>query len=148
MPRTPLEWECRPNSLDHQSSVYFCCIYMASYLFFSWPDINECEIGAHNCDRHATCTNTAGSFKCNCAPGWIGNGLKCTGKADDLKCSGGVPPLSGSSEIVDVICSIYSIICILWCIRYQLDQLFVEVPLWVGKPPTQGVGNKFCIVHL
>lgn len=42
-------------------------------------DINECEIGAHNCDRHATCTNTAGSFKCSCAPGWIGDGLKCTG---------------------------------------------------------------------
>uniref|UniRef100_A0A671W6W6 Fibrillin-1 n=1 Tax=Sparus aurata TaxID=8175 RepID=A0A671W6W6_SPAAU len=63
-------------------------------------DINECEIGAHNCDRHATCTNTAGSFKCNCAPGWIGNGLKCTGKADDLKCSGGVPPLSGDALFI------------------------------------------------
>lgn len=43
-------------------------------------DINECEIGAHNCHRQATCTNTAGSFKCDCAPGWIGNGLECTGK--------------------------------------------------------------------
>ncbi len=42
-------------------------------------DINECEIGAHNCDRHASCTNTAGSFRCSCAPGWIGNGIKCTG---------------------------------------------------------------------
>lgn len=46
----------------------------------SLSDVNECEIGAHNCDRHATCTNTAGGFKCNCAPGWIGDGLKCTGK--------------------------------------------------------------------
>lgn len=42
-------------------------------------DINECEIGAQNCDRHATCTNTAGSFKCSCAPGWIGDGLECRG---------------------------------------------------------------------
>ena len=41
--------------------------------------INECEIGAHNCDRHAVCTNTAGSFKCSCSPGWIGDGIKCTG---------------------------------------------------------------------
>lgn len=59
----------------------FFFFYMTSNLFSSSSDINECEIGAHNCDRHATCTNTAGSFKCNCAPGWIGDGLKCTGKA-------------------------------------------------------------------
>lgn len=45
-----------------------------------FADINECEIGAHNCDRHAICTNTAGSFKCSCSPGWIGNGIKCTGE--------------------------------------------------------------------
>uniref|UniRef100_H3AKG6 Fibrillin 1 n=1 Tax=Latimeria chalumnae TaxID=7897 RepID=H3AKG6_LATCH len=49
-------------------------------------DINECEIGAHNCDRHAICTNTAGSFKCSCSPGWIGNGIKCT---DLDECSNG-----------------------------------------------------------
>ena len=60
------------------------------FLFFCMPcngssslsDINECEIGAHNCDRHATCTNTAGSFKCKCFPGWIGDGLKCSGTGD------------------------------------------------------------------
>lgn len=46
-----------------------------------FADINECEIGAHNCDRHAICTNTAGSFKCSCSPGWIGNGIKCTGES-------------------------------------------------------------------
>lgn len=53
------------------------------FVFFL-PDINECEIGAHNCDPHATCTNTAGSFKCSCAPGWVGNGLKCTGNVLSL----------------------------------------------------------------
>lgn len=75
----------RPKSLDHQNGVYFYYYYyMTSNLFISLSDINECEIGAHNCARHATCTNTAGSFKCNCAPGWIGDGLKCTGEADDL----------------------------------------------------------------
>ncbi|KAL7980060.1 hypothetical protein Chor_001328 [Crotalus horridus] len=40
-------------------------------------DINECEIGADNCDRNAICTNTAGSFKCSCKPGWLGDGTKC-----------------------------------------------------------------------
>lgn len=50
-----------------------------------FPDINECEIGAHNCDRHAVCTNTAGSFKCSCSPGWIGDGIKCTGGLENNK---------------------------------------------------------------
>lgn len=55
----------------------------ALLISFTPPDINECEIGAHNCHRQATCTNTAGSFKCDCAPGWIGDGLTCTGKIID-----------------------------------------------------------------
>lgn len=81
VPKTPVEKQSRPKSADHQSLVFF----FLNFFFFTWncfyfsSDINECEIGAHNCDRHASCTNTAGSFKCNCAPGWIGNGLKCTG---------------------------------------------------------------------
>lgn len=50
---------------------------------FFFADINECEIGAHNCDRHAVCTNTAGSFKCSCSPGWIGDGIKCTGALEN-----------------------------------------------------------------
>lgn len=67
--------EADPN----QQTIIACFLLLYSEFFCVSSDINECEIGAHNCDRHATCTNTAGSFKCNCAPGWIGNGLKCTG---------------------------------------------------------------------
>lgn len=47
-------------------------------------DINECEIGADNCDRNAICTNTAGSFKCSCKPGWLGDGTKCVGEFGKL----------------------------------------------------------------
>lgn len=43
-------------------------------------DVDECEIGAHNCDMHASCVNVPGSFKCSCREGWVGNGIKCIGK--------------------------------------------------------------------
>lgn len=42
--------------------------------------MDECEIGAHNCDMHAACINVPGSFKCRCRDGWTGDGIKCLGK--------------------------------------------------------------------
>lgn len=47
---------------------------------FMCEDIDECEIGAHNCDMHAACVNLPGSFKCRCQAGWIGDGIKCVGE--------------------------------------------------------------------
>lgn len=44
------------------------------------PDVDECEIGAHNCDMHAACINVPGSFKCRCRDGWVGDGIKCVGE--------------------------------------------------------------------
>ncbi|XP_035380752.1 fibrillin-1 isoform X2 [Electrophorus electricus] len=70
-------------------------------------DINECEIGAHNCARHATCTNTAGSFKCSCAPGWLGNGIVCT---DLDECSNGTHMCSPSAECMNTLGS-YRCMC-------------------------------------
>lgn len=43
-------------------------------------DVDECEIGAHNCDLQASCVNVPGSFRCSCKEGWIGNGIKCIGE--------------------------------------------------------------------
>ena len=51
---------------------------LISLLFL--PDIDECEIGAHNCDMHAACLNVPGSFKCRCRDGWVGDGIKCVGE--------------------------------------------------------------------
>ena len=47
--------------------------------FFNVIDDNECDGGSHNCHSQAQCTNTDGSFKCNCTTGWQGNGSACTG---------------------------------------------------------------------
>lgn len=44
------------------------------------PDVDECEIGAHNCDMNAACINVPGSFKCRCRDGWVGDGIKCVGE--------------------------------------------------------------------
>ena len=50
----------------------------------SCHDMNECNPIApahpeHNCDTHATCTNTFGSFTCACNIGWEGDaGTSCS----------------------------------------------------------------------
>lgn len=38
---------------------------------------NECRTGTHNCDPHATCTDTAANFTCACNPGFSGPGTSC-----------------------------------------------------------------------
>ena len=50
----------------------YCC---------SCIDINECTAGTHNCHPTlATCTNTPGSFTCQCIAGFNGDGVTCTSK--------------------------------------------------------------------
>ncbi|PIK39832.1 putative fibrillin-1 [Apostichopus japonicus] len=41
-------------------------------------DEDECELNTHNCDENAFCTNTEGSFQCNCTDGYYGDGSNCT----------------------------------------------------------------------
>ena len=50
---------------------------MHSFHYFA--DINECDTGKHQCDSHAFCNNTKGSYNCTCKPGYFGNGFNCTG---------------------------------------------------------------------
>ncbi len=50
-------------------------------------DINECAAaGGNDCDPHATCANTPGSFSCTCKTGYSGNGKQC---ADVDECAAG-----------------------------------------------------------
>ena len=39
--------------------------------------MNECEDGLDNCDPSADCTNTLGSFECQCPEGFVGDGRQC-----------------------------------------------------------------------
>jgi hypothetical protein len=43
-------------------------------------DINECSTGTHTCDQNGDCSNTVGSFTCQCRNGFTGNGQVCAGK--------------------------------------------------------------------
>ena len=48
-------------------------------VFFS-VDYNECEAKRDSCDDNARCVNTAGSYKCFCSPGYVGDGFSCKSK--------------------------------------------------------------------
>ena len=52
-----------------------------------FTDINECIDSTNNCHGQATCTNTAGSFICDCNDGYTGDGTTCTGNNTKNKLS-------------------------------------------------------------
>ena len=51
------------------------CLYMNYH-----TDIDECEIDSDSCDVNAECSNTYGSYMCQCLPGFSGDGQSCSGK--------------------------------------------------------------------
>ena len=57
---------------------------------FLISDVDECTFGTHDCDdsSRANCTNTEGSFICECKPGYIGDGKSChiLSKEEWFKC--------------------------------------------------------------
>ena len=48
-------------------------------------NIDECSVmngestARHNCESNAMCTDSDGSFDCECLPGYNGDGVNCTG---------------------------------------------------------------------
>jgi hypothetical protein len=45
-----------------------------SWAYAQCPDVDECGLGFHDCHKEAECTNTHGSFNCQCRKGFIGDG--------------------------------------------------------------------------
>lgn len=42
-------------------------------------DIDECITGNYSCSMYSKCTNTVGSYKCDCLGGYYGDGNTCKG---------------------------------------------------------------------
>ena len=57
----------------------FCIILKSHFFICDFIDIDECK-GNHSCHENANCTNTNGSYVCDCQPGYNGNGQNCTGE--------------------------------------------------------------------
>jgi hypothetical protein len=61
-------------------SLQFICHENKLLFFFFILDINECSKGLYDCNKNADCINTVGSYLCDCKPGYLGNGISCSGK--------------------------------------------------------------------
>ena len=59
-------------------------------------DKDECLDWHHGCHEMATCTNTRGSFTCECNEGWKGDGRHC---ADDNQCYNGETGCDINAEV-------------------------------------------------
>ena len=64
-------------------------------------DIDECVTGQASCHRDARCTNTTGSFTCECNPGFIGDGTTCGLPRSCLELLGAFPDSLDGTYVVD-----------------------------------------------
>ena len=59
---------------------YLSLTNLILFLYYSYPDINECESEmANDCDGSADCMDTIGGYKCSWRSGYEGDGFICTG---------------------------------------------------------------------
>ena len=51
----------------------------ANWAYAQCPDVDECLLKLDKCHPEAVCTNTHGSYSCQCKRGFIGDGkITCT----------------------------------------------------------------------
>lgn len=96
----------------------FFDVYHKSVLSLSFTDFDECS-GFGLCDFFATCTNTMGSFNCECNSGFQGNGLFCLGETKFL----------------------------VWCIFNTINIIHLATNLEVAAKPVAICGKMFVTVY-
>uniref|UniRef100_A0A0G4IC14 EGF-like domain-containing protein n=1 Tax=Chromera velia CCMP2878 TaxID=1169474 RepID=A0A0G4IC14_9ALVE len=65
------------HRIDHTAPSWMALSEVELY-GSNWTELDECATGVHNCARHATCSNTNGSFTCACnSPYPDGDGIAC-----------------------------------------------------------------------
>lgn len=66
----------RKEKLTCKKKNFLCafCVCVCS-------DVDECALGS-DCDEHASCQNTEGSYTCTCTHPYSGDGKNCTGNED------------------------------------------------------------------
>jgi len=61
----------------------------SSWAYAQCPDVDECGLGLHDCHKEAKCTNTQGSYSCQCKRGFIGDGKHSCTRTCYHKCLNG-----------------------------------------------------------
>lgn len=61
----------------------------SNWAYAQCPDVDECDLGLHDCHPDALCTNTHGSFSCQCKRGFNGDGKENCTKTCYEKCVNG-----------------------------------------------------------
>ena len=53
-------------------------IMIAQQIVILYSDIDECSASQDDCHTNASCSNTEGSYGCQCVPGFTGDGFTCS----------------------------------------------------------------------
>ena len=73
--------------LNFSKNSFLEQLYHKAKLFIilmNFSDLDECDFNASTCHSNARCSNTIGSYHCNCDTGFIGDGFNCTGNVHEL----------------------------------------------------------------
>ena len=66
-------YKITPNRIASFSSIKT----FLSLMFSGISDTNECEDKVHNCSDTANCVDVIGTYRCECLPGYHGDGHNC-----------------------------------------------------------------------
>ena len=72
-------YSCTCNA-GYKKNGHSCEGILSNLLYkisIKYLDIDECTDGVDDCDINGECTNTIGSFACNCKSGYSGDGTEC-----------------------------------------------------------------------